>query len=311
MEKRTKTRKYIAYAILGLLLCGFVYIEENVFPYMGIVPWRMHPAENHWKFPNGYAPENFGVKGQKIAIKTPDGLTLSAWIVPSNTDTTFGTVIQLHGISNCKEANFPRAKVLADSGYASLLLDLRAHGESEGQYCTFGYYEKNDVKAVVDTLEARFPGRPVGIWGASLGGAITLQSLGNDSRFAFGIVESTFDEYPKVVEEYGADYFLGLRPTWIFHRVMEKSGRIAHFDPYSVLPVKSAAQIRCPVLFMHGDKDARIPIEFDKRNYEAVQNPGKKWITVPGAGHNNLWDLNGPKLALEVNHFLSDCRARH
>lgn len=301
----SKRKKRIIFSILlSLLVAGAYFVVENVFPYMGIKPWRLIPAENAWRFPNGFKPEDFQLKARKLAIQTPDGITLSAWLVESNLDTTFATVVQLHGISNCKESNFPRARVLADSGYASLLLDLRAHGESGGEYCTFGYCEKNDLKVVADTLKQRAPNRPIAIWGASLGGAIALQTMAADPRYAFGIIESTFDEYPKVVAEYGADYLFGFRPQWVFDRVMHKSGAIAHFDPYDVMPVQSAALIDRPVLFLHGDKDARIPIEFNKRNFEALKNPDKKWFTVAGAGHSNLWAIDGAELKKVVNEFL-------
>ncbi len=304
--KKTTRNKAIGFSILlGILGFGGMFVIDNVFPYMGIKPWRMVPSENTWRFPQGYSPENFGLKAKKISISTPDGLTLKAWLVSSNLDTTYAVVVQLHGISNCKETNFPRAKILADSGYASLLLDLRGHGESEGEYCTFGFKEKYDLKAVADSLAKMMPGCPIAIWGASLGGAIALEAMAVEPRYSFGIVESTFDEYPNVFAEYGADYMLGFRPQWLFNRVLHKSGEIAHFDPYAVNPVVSAAQIDRPVLFMHGDRDARIPMSFNKRNYDAVKNDGKVWVTVHGGGHTNLWSVDGAHLKTVVNTFLA------
>lgn len=311
MQKTTRN-KAIGYSILLTIFAfGGLFVVDNVFPYMGIKPWRMVPAENKWRFPQGYLPENFGLKTQQVSIQTPDSLLLKALLVPSNLDTTYAVVVQLHGISNCKETNFPRAKILADSGYASLLLDLRAHGESEGDYCTFGYKEKYDLKAVADTLSKLMPGCPLAIWGASLGGAIALEAMAVEPRFAFGIVESTFDEYTKVYAEYGADYMLGLRPQWLFNRVMRRSGEIAHFDPFAVKPVVSAEKIEHPVLFMHGDRDPRIPMEFNKRNYEALKNEGKRWVTVHGAGHNNLWAVDGAQLKSAVHSFLAATRRIH
>lgn len=97
----------------------------------------------------------------------------------------------LHGISACKEVELQRAKLLADAGYASLLLDLRAHGQSEGEYCTFGYHEKNDLRAVADTLGSDSRRRPMAIWGASLGGAVALQAMAVEPRYSFGLVERT------------------------------------------------------------------------------------------------------------------------
>jgi pimeloyl-ACP methyl ester carboxylesterase len=119
------------------------------------------------------------------------------------------------------------------------------------------------------------------------------------------VVESTFDEFEKVAEEYGADWMFGLRSRWVVHRVLEKSGRIARFDPASVKPVLAAASIDKPVLFIHGDHDEKIPIGFNRRNFEAVRSPDKQWITVAGGGHSNLWRVDGEGLSARVKAFLN------
>jgi fermentation-respiration switch protein FrsA (DUF1100 family) len=293
--------------LLLLLLSGVgYYAVEYALPYSGIKPMRRTGEQMSWYLPKGTKPDNYGLKTEKIRITSPDSLQLSALLVHSGTDTTKGVVVVLHGISGCKETQLERAQLLAEAGFAALLLDLRAHGESEGTYCTFGFYEKNDLRAVADTLSARYPALPVGIWGTSLGGAIALQSMEADTRFDFGIVESTFHHFKMVAMEFGADWFFGLRSHWVTDRVLENSGKIARFDPFSIEPMLSAQKIDRPVLFMHGDKDARIPMWFGEKNYEACPAPGKRWIKVHGAGHNNLWRVAGEMLRTEVTRFLAE-----
>ena len=298
--------------LLGLLLVLFLvvgfFVVEGMLPYAGIKPMRRGPEAFEKRFPKGMKPENYGLKTREIKIQTPDSLTLSALLVQSNTDTSFATVVLLHGISGCKETQFERAQVLAEAGYASLLLDLRAHGQSEGEYCTFGYHEKNDLRAVADTLNRIFPNRPLAVWGASLGGAVTLQAMSVEPRYQFGIVESTFDELNKVAMEYGSDWFFGLRSYWLTRRVLQKSGEIANFKPDSVKPVQAAATIQRPVLFIHGDKDSRIPMWFGERNYEACPSPDKLWVKVRGGGHNNLWRMAGDTMQQAVLRFLDTTR---
>ena len=293
-------------SVLLTMLTGFVV--ENVLPYSSIKPWRLKPAENAWLFPNGCMPENFGLSGQKMTFPTQDSLSLCGYFSETGEKPCKGTIIILHGIASCKETQFQKARILAENGWNSLALDLRAHGESDGTYCTFGYYEKRDIKTVVDTLLFRRPelaSKPLGIWGASLGGAISLQAMAWDPRFGFGIIESTFDEFPKVVEEYGADMMLGLRSQWLLKRILGKSGVIANFDPFSVKPVDAAAQIARPMLFIHGGADEKIPIAFNKRNFDAIPIDSKQWIEVAGAGHNNVWKVGGLDLKKRVFKFLA------
>lgn len=304
MNKKSIARWFKILTLLALLT-GLVaaYAVENWLPYYGIKPYRMKPAENTWRFPNGYLPENYGLNGQEISVKTKEGLTLKGWFFTTNQDTAKATVIILHGISTCKETQFGRAKILTDNGFNAMPLDLRAHGESGGDYCTFGFYEKYDIQTAVDSA-LHMAGKPVGVWGASLGGAIALQAMGLDERISFGIVESTFDEFEKVALEYGADLMFGIRSEALTGRVLRKSGDIAHFDPKDVKPVAAAAKIDRPMLFLHGDQDDKIPIGFNRRNFEAVQSPEKQWITVPGGGHSNLWRVAGKDLERQVLAFL-------
>ncbi len=301
MKKRYK----FLIGLLSLALIGLVFVVEYMMPYMGIIPGHLKPdASQYWRYPKGIAPENYGLKAQRLTVKTKDGIALSAWLTQSHLDSTYGTVIVLHGISSCKETQFNRAAILASIGYAALLLDLRAHGESEGTYNTFGDKEKYDIKSVVDTLQKLFPNRKVGIWGASLGGAIAIQALGIDPRFQFGVIESTFDEYNKVATEYGSRYLLGIKSQWLTQRVLSKSGKIADFEPDSVKPILFCPKIRQSILFIHGDHDERIPISFNRRNFEACASADKQWITVNGGRHNNIWQAGGDVLQQQALSFL-------
>jgi len=292
-------------SLLALLSLAAYQLVENVLPYSGIKPLRHAPEDMLWLLPKGVHPDNYNLKARTISIQTSDSVLLSAMLIEHEIDSPLATVVLLHGISGCKETQLERAKLLADAGYASLLLDLRAHGQSGGEYCTFGYYEKQDLRAVADTLTALFPERSIGIWGASLGGAVALQSMAYDPRYQFGVVESTFDEFDKVAMEYGAKWFFGLRSVWLTNRVLQKSGQIAHFDPEAVKPVRSAAQIDRPVLFLHGDRDARIPMEFGKRNFDSCAAEIKYWYPVAGAGHNNLWKVAGDSMHAVLGRYLS------
>lgn len=302
LKKKTIRRVSVFLAIL-LVAAGFVV--EKVLPYSGIKPLRHNPEDMLWLLPTGVHPGDYNLKSRTLSIQTPDTVRLSAMLIEPELDTPLATVVLLHGISGCKETQLERARLLADAGYASLLLDLRAHGKSGGEYCTFGYYEKHDLRAVADTLEALFPGRAMGIWGTSLGGAITLQSMAIEPRYRFGIVESTFDEFDKVAMEYGAKWFFGIRSTWLTNRVIQKSGQIAHFDPDAVKPVRAAGRIDRPVLFLHGEQDSRIPLAFGKRNFDSCAAEIKYWHPVVGAGHNNLWKIAGDSMHAVVRHYLS------
>ena len=64
--------------------------------------------------------------------------------------------------------------VLRAAGYATLLIDFQATGESPGEAITFGWRERFDVIAAVTRIRQELPGERIGIIGTSLGGAATV-----------------------------------------------------------------------------------------------------------------------------------------
>lgn len=285
----------IALWTLPILGAGAWFAIENVLPYWPIKPFRMTADRLHYRLPGGVKPEDYSLQAEPLTIHTRDSVALQAMYIPSvsaQTAASNTTMILLHGIGGCKELCLPAAKLFTQQGYNVLLFDLRAQGQSGGEYNTFGYREKYDVMAVVDTLLARDPNQHIGIFGNSLGGAIALQALAEDKRLRFGIIESTFDELNKVVEQYGANYF-GFHSSWLAAHVLAKARLIAGFEPDSVKPYLSAQAITQPVFMAHGDKDERIPWSFGRHNFENLGSTVKQWYTVSGAGHLGMWGVGG------------------
>src|SRR5512147_2315283 len=70
-----------------------------------------------------------------------DGVSLlSAWFIPAKKPEA--TIIYLHGVGDNKMSGLLLAKVLHENNFNVMLYDSRAHGESGGRFCTYGYYEK-------------------------------------------------------------------------------------------------------------------------------------------------------------------------
>ena len=68
----------------------------------------------------------------------------------------------------------PRARLLIEAGYSTLLVDLPGHGESDGDVITSGWRESDAVTAAVDYIKMKSPTQKVAIVGRSLGGAAAL-----------------------------------------------------------------------------------------------------------------------------------------
>ena len=84
-----------------------------------------------------------------LVLTTADGLNVVAYEVA--VEQPNAAVIFLSGIHNPSvTAFFGHARMLLDQGYASILLEMRAHGESEGEVIALGFEEYRDAQAVVD-----------------------------------------------------------------------------------------------------------------------------------------------------------------
>ncbi len=287
--------KIMILTTITVSIIGAIFIVEKVLPYMPIVPWKRSLDTS---------PKAFNLRHDTLAVEAEKGLILRGYFIHSKQRKPQATIILVHGIGSNKESYLGYSRILADSGYNVIVYDQRAHGKSDGQYCTFGFYEKQDLSKFVDIAKIKYPDVPVGVQGSSLGGAVALQALEFDERIKFGIIESTFNTLENVVVEYGRGYFK-FRSRWLAQRILTKAAAIAKFRPFEIKPVESCKKIEQPVLMIHGDIDEKIPIAFNQENFKALLSKDKEFWIVRGAGHQNVGEKGGKEYLQKILHFIN------
>ena len=60
------------------------------------------------------------------------------------------------------------------------------------------------------------------------------------------------------------------------------------------------AEIRVPLLAIHGDQDEVVPFDLGERLFAAANEP-KRFVRVPGATHNDVFDH--PVVIREIAEF--------
>ena len=309
---RSDMKKWLKIPLIGLGFflpvagLGAWYALENVLPEMVITPHRN--TDETWAFPlpAGDEPEDYGMQADRFEVTGYDSTNIKAFYIPSIADSTaLTTLVFVHGIHSCKEHFIPHAKQISEAGINVVLFDLRAHGESEGDYCTYGYFEKMDIKALVDSIQAKYPEQTIGIFGNSLGGAVAIQALAYDERLAFGIIESTFHDLEAVVSQYAGRMF-GFQSSWLARETLKRAEVIADFPALEVKPFHAAEEIEQPVLIAHGDVDDRIPQWFGKINFEHLASEEKEWYSIPGAKHHFIWRSGGPEYLKKIIDFVKE-----
>lgn len=246
----------------------------------------------------------YNFNSEKVNIMVEDSIELDAYLITPKLDSIKGIIIMVHGIGSCKEPFVELAQDLANQKIATFLFDLRAHGKSGGEYCTYGYYEKNDIAQIVSFIESKYPNIPVGIWGTSLGGAIAIQALEKDKRIQFGIVECTFTELDKIVYDYQKRICFGLGFKFITDESLAKAGKIAGFNPEEVKPINSVKQITQPMFMAHGKQDKNIAFQYGKQLFDNLKSEEKTFVGLENMGHSYFYFSAGIEYRNKVMGFI-------
>ncbi len=77
-------------------------------------------------------------------------------------------------------AFFGHRRTLLDKNPASILLEMRARGDSEGDVISLGFHAYHDTQAVVDYVQgdSRYTETPIVVYGLSMGGAVAINAIG-------------------------------------------------------------------------------------------------------------------------------------
>ncbi len=253
---------------------------------------RRRTAEFYRRLGKPTTPAELNLPFQEVNIVTNDHINLQCWLIKANQPAK-GTLIYLHGVGDCKIDGLRFAKLFHVKHYNILLYDTRRHGMSGGKYCTYGYYEKDDVVEIINYLATRddLTLGKIGLFGTSMGAAIALQAAAIDERIAavvaensFATLRTIFDDYQKRIIKLPFHY---LRNLVIIHAELR-----ANFKASSVSPLESVSKIHIPILFVYGTNDHLIKHQYTIQLYERV-NQLKDIYPIEGASHNNTWDIGG------------------
>src|SRR5437867_3160186 len=64
-----------------------------------------------------------------------------------------GTLVYLHGTADNRASGTGVIERFGKRGFDVVAYDSRAHGESDGEACTYGFFEKRDLARVLDTVD--------------------------------------------------------------------------------------------------------------------------------------------------------------
>ncbi len=117
--------------------------------------------------------------GQTVQITAADGLRLNGVYYPNAGSHLW--VIALHGYRGSHTGVTNLAQHYHDAGYQVLTPDLRACGDSEGDYVGMGWLDRKDVLQWIDWVLAQDSEAEIVLHGVSMGAATTMMTAGEDT----------------------------------------------------------------------------------------------------------------------------------
>jgi fermentation-respiration switch protein FrsA (DUF1100 family) len=237
-------------AYLAVLTCLFVFQRNLLY------------------FPDRSRPEladlaQLGVR--EVRLTTADGLSLVSWYLTPRQGRP--VILYFHGNGGNLGDRTNRLRRFAGEGYGVLMLEYRGYGGNPGAPTETGLFD--DAVAALDFLQREgIAADQLVLYGESLGSGVAVHIAAQHPVGAV-ILESPFTSIAAV-----AQYHYPYVPAAMLIR-----------DRYDSL--SRVGQVKAPMLFLGGGRDAIVPPRFSQALYEAAPEPKENWL-APDAGHVNL-----------------------
>lgn len=232
-QVQPKRRWWLWVILILLLLCIIAYFGIGGYAISELTTIGEHP-----RFEN--SPASCGTDFENIAFKARgDDTRISAWYLPMPGSDR--VMILVHGRDANKRDAVSGIYVLfacdlRNAGYAVLMIDLRGHGDSEGDRYSFGVYERRDVLGAVDWLRDHgYENGHIGAHGLSMGTLSIIGAAAVEPSIEILTLESTFaDLYPLILEQWTPESGL---PNWFLPGVFVMNRILYGYSLRDVRPV--------------------------------------------------------------------------
>ena len=248
-----------------------------------------------------------GLPATPVDVERPGGRLRGALI--HGAEGPAPTVIITHGWQSHASDMLAYAEPLLHAGYHVIVFDTLGHGESDATEFVSARHFTEDLLAVWRWAVARDETRPgIALAGHSLGGTAALLATAEGSREGL---------LPRAIVTIGApsDPIQGTEewlrakgyPAALMMKVVYRFWRpILVWERARLQPAKRVAEIRAPLLVIHGTSDRKIGVHHARALADAF--PGARLELLEGADH---WTVpRHPEFARTIVAFLDEVFGR-
>ncbi len=220
-------------------------------------------------------------------------------------------VVCSHGFNSSSVSQLKYIHIWQEMGYSVLLPDNTTSGESGGNCITLGYRERYDTLKWLNYLKDRFPDHAIGMYGESMGGAITIGSGALfDGQLMFTVVYCTY-----ATPKHLAKYWLAARkvPKFIANMILPAVyfGAYVLFDVrfHDVNSLRDIDRLPNPVLIMHSRGDRLVNVENGR--LLSRQRPDAVYHEFDNSPHCRSWKYYTEDFENTIKTFVKDAEDKY
>ncbi len=241
-----------------------------------------------------------------ISIQSKDGLPLSGLYHDAGSDTT---VIVLHRFHENSNSAFPACLDLTGRDFNMLLVDARCHGESQGDFVSFGFLEQYDLAGWTtwanEQIRTNANGRLI-IYGEGMGANTALFAASNQllpNNVAFMLLESPYTSLADMATHTLTSYYTfpstGIVTVLDYKLTKQHAGFTS--EDTNLMAIIGNAKI--PAIFLAGSKDSYIPYRSSHAVYSAYTS--EKILIEDAVPHGIVSITQQDKLHNAIDELLS------
>lgn len=226
---------------------------------------------------------------EDVSVIAADGIVLRAWFVAPD-HPNGNAVILLHGVGDNREGTISYAPLLLEAGYAVLLPDSRAHGESGGNRATYGLLESADISRWSQWIQSRLRSQScVDLLGESMGAALAIQAARLPMNCSV-VAEAPFASfreigYERIAQSFRMKIAVSHVVAWPMVNIAFLYARLRYgYNLNDASPEKQLSASQVPTLLITGTADDNIPPRHSEQILRASKSGSELWH-VHGAGH--------------------------
>ena len=212
--------------------------------------------------------------------------------------------ITIHGYSGQGKDMTYYAQQFYNRGYNVLVVDLRGHGKSQGDYIGMGWHDRLDIIDWANFLISQNRNCKIILHGVSMGGATVMMATGENLPDNIKVAvedcgyTSIWDEFKMQLKE------LYNLPTFPVLNAASSVTKIkAGYKVQDGSALEQVKKSKTPTLFIHGELDSFVPFEMLDKVYEAA-NCKKEKLIIEGAAHAESSSVNPDLYWKTIDRFI-------